>query len=442
MPASLSEHTQFTDSAGKPLVAGKVYFGVQGADPTVSPITIYSDRDLTVTITNPQVLDSLGRTTNKVWIPGRYSMRVDDVNDSQIYQNLDNGELADKGITVLENVSGSNTILAEAGSTITSYEDLEQYTFRTALANTGSVTLNIDTVGAKSVLKDHDQQILPGEFEADQNVIVTYNLTDDVFEWVNQNNKTIAFYEGLDVVSAATTDIWSGSGNTKHLTGNTGPVTSLGTAPNVGAVRRVICDSDPTFTHSANLNLPGGIDFTAAAGDVLRVYADTTTQHDVTIIKANGLSAIGGKLINRWYNSYATYSSHTTEIPNDNTIPQNTEGEEILTVATGTLASATNRLRVRVIIPLISGSGVIHAMAALFRDSTADAVQAGAFTFNAAARYGPISFEYEVVAGATTATTFKLRVGGGGTLYVNGDNASRILGGIAAVTMIVEEIEP
>jgi len=296
MPSVLNEHTQFTDISGRPIVSGKVYFGVQGADPTVSLITIYSDRELTTVITNPQVLDSLGRTANKVWVDGRYSIRVDDLNDSQIYQELDNGETLDKGVTVLENVSGGNTIVATAATTITQYEDLEQYTFRTVQANTDAVTLNIDTVGAKSVVKNHDQPILKGEFEADQNIIVSRNETDDVFEWVNQNNKVVDFYEGTAVVSAATADIWVEDGNTLHLTGNTGPVTSFDTAPAIGAVRWVICDSTPTFTHSANLNLPGNEDFTASAGDLLRVYADTTTQFDVSIFKADGTAVSGSGL--------------------------------------------------------------------------------------------------------------------------------------------------
>ena len=291
MSSVLNEHEQFVDSSGKPLVNGKVYFGVQGADPTVSPITIYSNRELTSSIANPQLLDSLGRTVNKVWVPGRYSMRVDDVNDAQVYQQLDNGESADKGITVLDNVSGGNTIIATAASTITAYEDLEQYTFRTAQVNTTSVTLNIDTIGAKSVVKNHDKAILPGDFEADQNVVVTYNDTDDTFEWVNQNAKTVSFYEAPNVVASTTTDIWGGSGNTIKITGNTA-ITSFGTAPNEGAIQWVTFSGTPTLTYSANLNLQGGVDFTASDGDFMRVYADSPTQFDVQIFKASGEAVV------------------------------------------------------------------------------------------------------------------------------------------------------
>ena len=291
MPAILNEQTQFVDSAGKPLVFGKAYFGDQNADPVLNPVSIFSDRELTVALTNPQLLDSLGRTANKVWLAGRYSIRVDDLSGAQIYQELDNGESPAVGVTALENVVGADTITATATSTITAYEDLELYAFRTAQVNTTAVTLNIDGVGAKSVVKNHDQAVLPAEFEADQNIVVSFNETDDVFEWINQNNKVIDFYEGTPVASAATTNIWVSNGNTVHITGTT-TITSFGTAPNIGAWKRVIFDGILTLTDGANLNLPGGANITTAAGDFAFVYADTTTLFQVLYFKADGTAVV------------------------------------------------------------------------------------------------------------------------------------------------------
>jgi hypothetical protein len=98
--------------------------------------------------------------------------------------------------------------------------------------------------------------------------------------------------EGAGVSSAATTDIWAGGdGNTVHVTGNTGPITSFGTAPQAGAWMKVIFDSTPTLTQSANLNLnAGGSDIIIEAGDMALVYADTTTQFDVFVIRKTGVS--------------------------------------------------------------------------------------------------------------------------------------------------------
>lgn len=88
--------------------------------------------------------------------------------------------------------------------------------------------------------------------------------------------------EGAAVASVATCNIWATDGNTRHITGSTGPITSFGTAPQAGAWMKVIFDSTPTLTHSANLNIVnGGVDITVVAGSVAYVYADTTTQLDV-----------------------------------------------------------------------------------------------------------------------------------------------------------------
>lgn len=83
--------------------------------------------------------------------------------------------------------------------------------------------------------------------------------------------------KGTAVASAATTNIWGIAGDYVHITGNTGPITSFGTAPYAGAERTLIFDSTPTITHNATtLILPGGASIVAAAGDRAIVRADTT----------------------------------------------------------------------------------------------------------------------------------------------------------------------
>ena len=120
--------------------------------------------------------------------------------DAQQYIELDNGEGTNAGTTALDNVLGADTITATASTTITAYSDKEQYLFTAAQTNTGAATLNIDSIGAKSVLKNHDEAIVAGDFEANQVVIVVYNVTDDVFEWTNQgimdNSITLAKMAG------------------------------------------------------------------------------------------------------------------------------------------------------------------------------------------------------------------------------------------------------
>jgi hypothetical protein len=154
-------------------------------------------------------------------------------------------------------------------------------------------------------------------------------------------------------------------------------------------------------------------------------------------------AASGGELVNRWYGEYATYSSHTTTVPLDDTIPQNTEGTQILAVTTDTLASASNRLRVTVHMPINTNSTLNNNFLMLFRDSVANALQVSIKTMPAAAYHEPMTLQYEYAPGATTAVAFKVRVGvDGGTGYINGNSSGRLMGGAAKVTMVVEEVKP
>jgi hypothetical protein len=111
------------------------------------------------------------------------------------------------------------------------------------------------------------------------------------------SGKALYEAEGASVASATTpsaSPIWAGDGNTIHLTGTT-TITGFTAAPQAGVWKRIILDGAITFTHSANLNCQGGVDFVGAANDLVLVYADTTTQFDLFFFKASGASVVATK---------------------------------------------------------------------------------------------------------------------------------------------------
>ena len=92
MPAILDEHTIWLDpDTNTPLTGGSVFIGSYGLDPELNPISIYSDPDLTVVLSNPQTIQSDGRTANKIYVPGPYSIKVEDSGGVQKYLSLQNG---------------------------------------------------------------------------------------------------------------------------------------------------------------------------------------------------------------------------------------------------------------------------------------------------------------------------------------------------------------
>jgi len=154
----------------------------------------------------------------------------------------------------------------------------------------------------------------------------------------------------------------------------------------------------------------------------------------------------GGAFVQRKYAQDGTYRATTVAIPGDNTIPQNTEGVEHTQLAvTITPTSATNILCIEATLA-ITGNGASYATFAIFQDSTADALSARSNTISTVNYPDTISWKHYMVAGTTSATTFKLRFGPLATSYsvgINGGSiASSLYNGTLLSNLSVTELTP
>lgn len=124
------------------------------------------------------------------------------------------------------------------------------------------------------------------------------------------------------------------------------------------------------------------------------------------------------------YTKYTGNGSGTTIMPADDTIPQNTEGDEYFTRAI-TPKRSNNILKIDVIIQA-QCSIIEHISAAIFQDSTADALAAAAIYPTASAKIQQLNFTHFMTAGTTSETTFKVRVGSetGNTIFLNYSGAA------------------
>jgi hypothetical protein len=150
---------------------------------------------------------------------------------------------------------------------------------------------NAPTAGANETLTNAwALRVIAGKTRLGGDVSIGGNST--LAGTLTATGKSVWFAEGASVASAATADIWTTDGNTVHITG-TVTITSLGTAPQAGAFKLVIFDDALTLTHGANVNLPGAVNLTTAAGDMMLVYADSTTQFDIMFYtRASGLGIV------------------------------------------------------------------------------------------------------------------------------------------------------
>lgn len=132
----------------------------------------------------------------------------------------------------------------------------------------------------------------------------------------------------------------------------------------------------------------------------------------------------------------------TTVVPIDDTIPQNTEGDQYMTQAI-TPSCAANILRATAS-GTYSNSGAANGnfVQALFRDSTASALAAANFILPASTGPGLFLTDKSVLAASTSTTTFKVRAGYqvAGTTTFNGSSAARQFGGVYNSFIQVEEI--
>lgn len=156
----------------------------------------------------------------------------------------------------------------------------------------------------------------------------------------------------------------------------------------------------------------------------------------------NGLAHFGS-IIQVVETQDSAVATGTTVMPYDDTIPQNTEGNEFLTVDI-TPTNANNFLEIEAVVNIANSNATdVRLLAALFQDSTANALAAAqaarVATANGSAQ---IVLRYRMLAGTTSLTTFKIRAGGSGagTTTFNGSAGSRVFGGVMASSLRVKEV--
>lgn len=144
-----------------------------------------------------------------------------------------------------------------------------------------------------------------------------------------------------------------------------------------------------------------------------------------------------GTLIQRKQLFDGAVATGTSTIPVDDTIPQNTEGDQYMSLAI-TPTHAVNLLTIMVT-AYCSSSSNSYGIAGLFQDSTANAL-ASAVWYNALP--SGTHFRYLMSAGTTSATTFKVRIGpySSGTITFNGLSSARLFGGTLPSMIWIEEV--
>ena len=159
---------------------------------------------------------------------------------------------------------------------------------------------------------------------------------------------------------------------------------------------------------------------------------------NVTTIQDSAGAFEHAKLVQIVSTSTGASSTTTTPIPEDDTIPQNDEGAELLTLAI-TPKHADNKLFIHAMTLQRPSTGRDHVIA-LFQDSTANAL-ACQYAENQAGQEDQQVLTHVMDAGTTSSTTFKLRAGAdsAATVTFNGTGRGRLFGGVCSTILTIME---
>jgi hypothetical protein len=230
--------TFLINTAGQPVVSGTVIsstaFNSLTADLATGLSTaITKDGQTTVTANIPM-------STYKFTGLGVGSAATDSANLSQVQSTV---------TKLLNSVSGADTITATASPTLAAYATGQMFYFVAAGDNTTSVTLNIDSLGAKAVTRDGSVALAAADIKSGEVVVVVYDGTR--FQVVSQlNSAGDARFANVSIASSLYV------GGVSTFVGNAGfsANVSIASALSVGGVAAIT----GATTIGGNLTLSGG----------------------------------------------------------------------------------------------------------------------------------------------------------------------------------------
>ena len=121
--------------------------------------------------------------------------------------------------TTLISITGTDTITGTVSPTLTAYATGQVFSFVVAATNTGAVTLNIDSIGVKSVTRTGAVALVAGDLVIGQIAIVEYDGTR--FQLINGNSFSNLNVSGTLGVTGITT-VAAGSAALPSIVSTTG----------------------------------------------------------------------------------------------------------------------------------------------------------------------------------------------------------------------------
>jgi hypothetical protein len=300
----------------------------------------------------------------------------------------------------------SNAYVLAADQTIGALYDGLILCFDANFANTDSATLDVDSQGAKTIVKNGDAHLIDGDIIAGQKVYVVYDG---------------AAFQLLSIPAQFTAATDSVGANELEDNGVSGDKIAMGSD----------AQGDILFYNTTDYARLGA----GTSGQFLQTQGSGADPQWASVAQA--IEQITGT-------QTGAVATGTTTVPFDDSIPQcDSEGDEYMTLAI-TPTDVDSTLFIDVVFFGATTNNTGHMTVFLCQDSTADALAVTATPTTVANTAHTVSLHHRMTAATTSETTFKVRAGpqNAGTVTFNGVSGARRYGGKAASSITIEEALP
>ena len=362
---------------------------------------------------------------------------VTDVTDGKIYQCLVGNTSAGTGTFAQERVNHPTYWSQSGASYGGSFSgDVTVGTGKVLNSSTGTTVLGATTVGSGLVLNTSAGVLTVADAAARTSALAARQAQDSSVIWGGASSGAANTYTFS--VTPAITVYATG----QHIRFKAHQTNSGASTININSVGSVALTKIGAAALTGGEITNGGVVDVVYDGTQFQVvgYPSSVDTGQTVVLTASTINGGAGFIVDRAYAEYTTNADITAQIPQDDTIPQNTEGTQILSVSI-TPKSATNRVRAT-FFGWGSSAALTGASAALFRNSNANAIDAMGITFAAAYYSLPFMLIFEDSPGSTSPQTYAVRVGPAGavTMRMNGVHTNRVFGGSSRCVLVLEEI--
>ncbi len=201
---------QGAGTAGIAITNGVLTYGVDANQTGLSSLATYYASNTAGGISNTpgtvEVTVGYSLSTTSIFFNPRFNQQLTE-NEQDLIQALILGNDF-YGATA----TGNDTYVITV-SPVVAYANGMRFRFKTDVGNTGACSLNVNGLGAISIKKNHDQDPITGDIEANQIVEVVYNSTGPVFEMMSQS----AISPSADVQTYTANDTWTKPAGAKSV---------------------------------------------------------------------------------------------------------------------------------------------------------------------------------------------------------------------------------